>query len=60
LWLKWLPLLTPTNIVGKWEFITFPSGKRHPKRYSNKAGKWWERSKTFPWIAKAMAEQWTN
>lgn len=63
LWLKWLPLLTPTNIVGKWEFYTAPSGKRLPKRYNDTSVKWdrqKSRSKTFPWIAKAMAQQWTK
>lgn len=57
LWIKGLPELTPTNIVGKGEFVTTPSGKKLPKWYSNnKSGK--ARSKTFPGIAKAMAEQW--
>ena len=59
LWLKWLPLLQQTELVDKGEFITYASGKRMPKRYAEKRGKWWERSKTFPWIAKAMATQWT-
>lgn len=64
LWLKGLPLLEPTNIVDKGEQVTFKSGKSMPKWYSDafklspheraKA-----RSKTFPGIAKAMAEQWT-
>jgi site-specific DNA-cytosine methylase len=59
LWLKGLPELTPTNIVDKGEFVTTPSGKRLPKWYSdNKSGK--NRSKTFPGIAKAMAEQWSK
>lgn len=43
--------------TGKGEFVTTPSGKRLPKWYSdNKSPK--VRSKTFPGIAKAMAEQW--
>ena len=57
LWLKGLPKLIPTKIVDKGEIITFASGKKLPKWYSdNKTSK--VRSKTFPGIAKAMAEQW--
>jgi site-specific DNA-cytosine methylase len=57
LWLKNLPLLTPTNIVDKGEFYISPSGKKLPKWYSdNKSAK--VRSKTFQGIADAMAEQW--
>lgn len=65
LWLKGLPKLQPTDIVGKGEFITHKSGKTKPKWFADaytlppeeraKA-----RSKTFPGIAKAMAEQWSN
>jgi len=58
LWIKGLSLLKPTRIVGKGEFITFASGKKMPKWYSGLAGKGGKRSKTFPGIAKAMAEQW--
>lgn len=60
LWLNNLPLLAPTNIVDKGEFVTFASGKKMPKWYAEKWGKGGERSKTFPGIAKAMAEQWSN
>ena len=57
LWLKNLPLLFPTQIVSKGEFVTTPSGKKLPKWYSdNKNPK--IRSKTFPGIARAMADQW--
>jgi hypothetical protein len=43
--------------VSKGEFIITPSGKKLPKWYSdNKDPK--IRSKTFPGIARAMAEQW--
>jgi len=57
LWLKNLPFLFPTKIVDKGEFVTTPSGKKLPKWYSdNKNPK--NRSKTFPGIAQAMAEQW--
>ena len=63
LWLKGLPLLKPTNIVDKGEFVTFPSGKRMNKWYADSSKlspkereKW--RNKTFQGIADAMAEQW--
>ena len=58
LWLKNLPKLQPTNIVGKGEMHTTPSGKRLPKWYSNCGNRKINRSKTFPGIARAMAEQW--
>ncbi len=67
LWLKNLPKLTPTNIVGEGERIYFKSGKSQPKWYSDafvKARTHEERrtmrSKTFQGMAKAMAEQWTK
>ncbi len=63
LWLKGLPLLNPTNIVSKGEFVTFPSGKRMNKWYADSSKlspkereKW--RNKTFQGIADAMANQW--
>jgi hypothetical protein len=65
LWLKNLPLLTPTNIVGKGERTVFTSGKSHPKWYADalKKAKTKEerqtlRSKTFQGIADAIANQW--
>jgi hypothetical protein len=65
LWLKNLPLLLPTNIVGKGERTIFASGKSHPKWYADalKNAKTKEerqtlRSKTFPGMAQAFAEQW--
>lgn len=65
LWLKNLPKLIPTNIVDKGERTVFASGKSHPKWYAdalklkpNERSK--ARSKTFPGIAKAMAEQWAG
>lgn len=58
LWLKGLPKLEPTDIVDPGEFITYASGKRMPAWYAKLSGKGGERSKTFPGIAKAMAEQW--
>ena len=64
LWLKGLPLLRPTKIVkpeiihhksgrtdSKWHFETISL----PKEERSKI-----RSKTFPGIAKAMAEQWAG
>lgn len=57
LWLKNLPKLEPTKIVSKGEFVTTPSGKRLPKWYSDHTSSK-IRSKTFPGIARAMAEQW--
>lgn len=51
LWLRGLPLLTPTNIVlGRDNRLH----NRVPKENRSKI-----RSKTFPGIAQAMAEQWT-
>ena len=65
LWLKNLPLLLPTNIVGKGERTVFASGKSHPKWYADalKNAKTKEerqtlRSKTFEGMAQAFAEQW--
>lgn len=65
LWLKNLPLLLPTNIVGKGERTVFASGKSHPKWYADalKNAKTKEerqtlRSKTFDGMAQAFAEQW--
>jgi len=57
LWLKNLPLLQSTKIVGKGEFYISPKGKKIPKWYSdNTSAK--NRSKTFQGIADAMAQQW--
>lgn len=58
LWLNRLPKLIPTKIVDRGEFVTFPSGKKMPKWYSNLSGNPSARSETFPGIAKAMAQQW--
>ena len=65
LWLKNLPKLTATEIVDKGEIVTFASGKSMPKWYADalytaktKEERQTLRSKTFPGIAKAMAEQW--
>ena len=60
LWLKGLPALVPTNIVGKGERHVTKSGRSIPKwlNLPPSPDRWRERSRTFPGIAKAMAEQW--
>ena len=63
LWLKGLQPLVPTNIVDRGEFITHKSGKVKPKWFADAFKLPPEerakvRSKTFPGIAKAMADQW--
>ena len=70
LWLKGLPKLKPTNIVEHGEYFEWVDKKGRKKRQPKwffealKKAKTPEersilRSKTFPGIAKAMAEQWT-
>ena len=58
LWIKGLPKLKPTDVVGKGEIVTFKSGKKMHSFFAKSFGKGHERSKTFPGIARAMAEQW--
>jgi len=64
LWLKGLPPLEPTNIVGVPERVRFASGRVMSKWYydtfNHVTGKKRAqlRSKTFPGIAAAMAQQW--
>lgn len=60
LWLKGLPPLLPSNIVGKGARHVTKSGKSLPEWYNlpPSADRWKLRSATFPGIAKAMAEQW--
>ena len=65
LWLKNLPELVPTDIVGKGEQVVFSSGKTMAKWISDcfklsKEERQTMRSKTFQGIADAMAEQWGN
>ena len=67
LWLKNLPLLSPTKIVDKGERTVFASGKSHPKWYAEalKNAKTKEerqtlRSKTFEGMANAFANQWSK
>ena len=60
LWLKGLPKLIPTNIVGKGERHVTKGGKSLPKWYNLPPSKdrWKIRSETFQGIADAMAQQW--
>ena len=63
LWLKGLPKLEPTQIIREHvPYITSGTYSRtHDEKYkgaSRKGGSSKSRSKTFPGIAKAMAEQW--
>ena len=71
LWLKNLPLLEPTDVVEKGEFVEFISKKgvkkKQPKWYfdalknaKTPAERRTLRSKTFKGIAEAMAKQWTT
>lgn len=74
LWLHGLPrlfhaketdLFAEKTHVQKGEFVTFESGKRHPKWYADALKESPEkrrelRSKSFPGISNAMAEQWSN
>ena len=56
LWLKGLPLLVPTDIVE------VSQSTKVPGNWFNKGGKDRQknRSKTFPGVAKAMADQWAG
>lgn len=62
LWLRGLPLLSPTDVVeptAPW--IPAGTGRKDPTKYGRvlRTGKdAVQRSKTFPGVAKAMAEQW--
>ena len=60
LWLKNLPLLTPTKIVDKGKYVVTKSGKRIPEWYNLPPGpdRAKIRSRTFEGIAQAMSEQW--
>jgi hypothetical protein len=67
LWLKNLPRLEATKIVGKGERTIFKSGKSHPKWYADAfalaktpSERRNLRSKTFQGMAQAMADQWTK
>jgi hypothetical protein len=61
LWLKGLPKLTPTNILTEYQpFINGGGGRMNRQNYNGKkfATGSTSRSKTFPGIAKAMADAW--
>lgn len=63
LWLKGVEKLIPTNIVDIPPRVKFESGKTMPKWYADawhlpKEERARLRSKTFPGIAAAMADQW--
>jgi hypothetical protein len=65
LWLKGLPKLEHTELVGEGEIVEFESGRKMPKWYADAwslppAQRAKLRSRTFPGIAKAMANQWTK
>ena len=65
LWLKGLPKLEYTNVVEPPARVQFASGKSMPAWYADawhlpKEERTKIRSKTFPGIAKAMAEQWSK
>ena len=60
LWLKGLPKLTPTNNVRE-EMMKLPKKERERIHYMTPGPeRAKERSKTFPGIARAMAEQWAG
>ena len=61
LWLKGLPELRETNVVTPPPRQVVASGKTLPRWYSNCGGdRKKNRAKTFPGVAKAMAEQWSE
>jgi hypothetical protein len=67
LWLKNLPQLTPTNTVEPIApYVPSGTGRKIKSKYgaakrgANNADSAKQRAKTFPGIAKAMAEQWTE
>ena len=63
LWLKNLPSLMPTKILSEYQPFINGGGLRltknnyHNKKFANNS---LQRSKTFPGIAKAMADQWSR
>jgi len=62
LWLKNLPPLAPTDLVGKGEFYTKANGQRMSKwshiTSGTRAERWKIAAATFSGIAQAMADQW--
>jgi len=59
LWLKNLPKLKPTNIIPI-TYVTTKGGHRYTKGWYETPRNSVARSRTFPGIADAMAEQWGN
>ena len=62
LWLKNLPPLIPTNMVGKGEQYIGKNGKPNGSKWYQlppSVDRWKYRSTTFQGIADAMAEQWS-
>jgi len=58
LWLKGLPPLVPTNDVRE-QMVNMPEKERHRVHYMSPGPEREKlRSKTFPGVAQAMAEQW--
>lgn len=61
LWLKNLPLLKPTNVVKATNpYIPSCTGRKDTSKYGVAGHSPISRSKTFPGIAKAMAQQWAG
>ena len=63
LWLKWLPMLKPTNIVTPMSpYVPAGTGRKNKEKYgaAKRGDDAKNRAKTFPGIAKAMAEQWAK
>src|SRR3990167_3188834 len=62
LWLKGLPMLLPTNVVGKGARHVTKGGNSLPEWYNLPPSphRWKIRSATFPGIANAMADQWSK
>lgn len=64
MWLKGLPKLKPSKIVPcEGPYVPAGTGRKDKSKYGaakRAGGDSKNRSKTFPGIAKAMAEQWTK
>ena len=62
LWLRNLPKLSATNMVDRGEIYVTKNGKKRGAKWSfylpSNKDRWKERSRTFPGIAEAMADQW--
>lgn len=64
LWLKGLPLLSPSHLVPKGDFYTGKSGMRYSKNLVRLSGlnpqSAVDKSRTYLGIARAMASQWSK